>query len=133
MSDKIAGMCLAAGIGLFSLGTAWADGYVVGHVTVMVGPDDVRDIYLGEMQFVGKTKLIAVHNGAVQGEFLYKVIKMDPDRYAEVWAKKSFREGVAAPTVKIGDAEVLEFVKYTPGAIGYVSTDPGSANVIMKY
>lgn len=123
---------IAAALLLATAG-AHADGYVIGHTSVNVGPADVREIYLGNMQFVGSIKLVPVDNGAVQGDFLTKVIKTDPDRYSTVWTKKSFRDGINAPSVKSGDAEVIDFVKRTPGAIGYVSANPGSANIILKY
>lgn len=113
--------------------TAVADGYVIGHLTVNVAPEEVRQIYTGNMQFAGSRRLIPVDNGAVQGEFLYRVMRMDPDRYFALWTRKTFREGVSPPPVMVGDAEVLDFVRRTPGAIGYVGTNPGSANVILKY
>ena len=118
---------------LFAASSALADGYVVAHVTVNVSPEEVREIYLGNMQFADSRRLVPVHNGAVQGEFLYSVIRMDPDRYSALWTKNSFREGALPPPVLVGDAEVLDFVRRTPGAIGYVGASPGSANVILKY
>lgn len=117
----------------FAASAARADGYVIGHVTVNVAPEEVREIFLGNMQFAGSRRLVPVHNSAVQGAFLYAVVRMDPDRYADLWIKKSFREGVMPPPVMLGDAEVLDFVRRTPGAIGYVGTNPGSANIILKY
>lgn len=110
-----------------------AEGFVIAHSSVNVGPNDVREIFIGNMQFAGSTKLVPVDNGAVQAEFLSKVVKADPDRYATIWAKKGFREGLNPPPVKSGDAEVIDFVKRTPGAIGYVASNPGGANVITKY
>jgi hypothetical protein len=50
-----------------------------------------------------------------------------------VWTKKSFREGINPPPVKSGDTEVADFVKKTPGAVGYVSSQPSGVNVIHKY
>jgi hypothetical protein len=120
-------------ISLFAAQAAQADGYVVGHVTVNVAPEEVREIYLGNKQFADSLRLAPVHNGAVQGEFLYSVIRMDPDRYSALWTKKSFREGGMPPPTLLGDAEVLDFVRRTPGAIGYVGADPGRANIIFKY
>ncbi|HJV93503.1 MAG TPA: phosphate ABC transporter substrate-binding protein, partial [Azonexus sp.] len=92
-----------------------------------------REIFVGNMQFAGALKLVPVDNGAVQGDFLSKVVKTEPERYATIWTKKSFRDGLNAPPVKSGDAEVIDFVKRTPGAIGYVGANPGSANVVLKY
>lgn len=125
---------IAVALAAFLAGlNAWADGYVIAHLTVNVAPEEVREIFTGNMQFAGSQKLVPVDNGAVQGDFLYKVVRMDPDRYAAIWTRKAFRDGVAPPPVLLGDQEVMDFVRRTPGAIGYVGTDPGRANVIMKY
>ena len=37
------------------------------------------------------------------------------------------------PPVKSGDAEVLDFVRKTPGAVGYVGSAPSGVTVIQKY
>lgn len=112
---------------------ALAEGYVVAHSSVRVGASDIKDVFTGNMQFAGSVKLVPVDNGAIQGEFLAKMIRMDPDHYANVWAKKSFREGLTAPRIKSGDAEVLDFVKRTPGAIGYIGRQAAGVNVITQY
>lgn len=132
MRNTTMALGLMAGLVLAPL-AAQADGYVIAHTSVNVGPSDVREIFVGNMQFAGSVKLVPVDNGAVQGDFLSKVVKADPERYATIWTKKSFRDGLNAPPVKSGDAEVIDFVKRTPGAIGYVSANPGNANVILKY
>lgn len=112
---------------------ALAEGYVVAHSSVRIGANDVKEVFVGNMQFAGAIKLIPVDNGALLGDFLTKVLKMDPDRYANTWAKKSFREGLSPPPIKTGDAEVLDFVRRTPGAIGYVGHHSAGANVILQY
>jgi hypothetical protein len=93
----------------------------------------VRDVFLGEKQLVGSTKLIPVDNGAAQAEFLDKVIQMGASKYTLVWTKKSFREGMTAPPVKGGDAEVIAFVKSTPGAVGYVKGEASGVKVLQKF
>lgn len=125
-----------AGIVAFMIiapGYALADGYVVAHSSVRIGANDVKEVFVGNMQFAGSIKLIPVDNGALQGGFLSKVLKMDPDHYANTWAKKSFREGLTPPPIKSGDAEVLDFVRRTPGALGYVSNYSAGTNVVLQY
>lgn len=112
---------------------AVADVYVIAHSSVQLGAGDVREVFLGNMQFAGGAKLQPVDNGPAQGEFLSKAVKMEPDRYNAAWTKKTFRDGVNAPPVKSGDAEVLEFVKRTPGAVGYVTSAPSGVTVVQKY
>ena len=107
-----------------------ADVYVIAHSAVNTATDEVRDIFLGEKQIAGGTKVIPMDNSALQKEFLDKVIKLDATKYS---SKKGFRDGLNPPPVKSGDAEVIAAVKATPGAIGYVSSAPAGVKVIQKY
>lgn len=112
---------------------AFADVYVISNSGAQLASTDVRDVFIGEKQFAGSVKLVPVDNGALQEKFLEAVMKMDASRYSTVWTKKSFREGINPPPVKSGDTEVADFVKKTPGAVGYVSSQPSGVNVIHKY
>jgi hypothetical protein len=112
---------------------AHADLFVIANTTVAVAPDDVRDIFLGDKQVAGGTKLVPVDNAPQQKEFLEKVLHVDAAKYNTIWVKKGFRDGLNAPAVKAGDAEVIAAVKATPGGIGYVSAPPKDLKVIAKY
>lgn len=116
-------------------GPAAADGLVVvTNPAVTLSPDDVRDVFLGEKQIAGSTALIPVDNASAQAGFLSQVIKLDATKYAATWTKKSFRDGVNPPAVKATDADVLEFVKRTPGGVGYVTAPPpGGVNVVKVH
>lgn len=121
---------------LMSLGFAHrgaaADLYIITNPGVNVLPSDVREIFLGEKQFSGSARLVPVDNAAAQELFLTKVIKMNVIAYNISWTKKSFRDGLTPPPLKSTDAEVLEFVRRTPGAVGYVTTTPSNANIVQK-
>jgi hypothetical protein len=101
-----------------------ADVYVICNSGVTLAPADVRDVFMGEKQFIGSVKLLPADNSAAQSAFLSKVLKMDAGKYSVAWTKKSFREGANPPPVKGSDAEALEYVKRTPGACSYVATQP---------
>lgn len=125
---------LAAGvIGLGAASSVRAEVVVIANSGTQIAPADVADIFLGEKQFAGPTKLVPVDNGPQQESFLSKVLKLDSGKYNNKWAKKSFRDGLNPPAVKSGDAEVIEYVKRTPGAVGYVGTSPAGVTVIQKY
>lgn len=109
------------------------DVFVVAHSSVNLTADEVRDVFVGEKQSAGSVRLVVLDNGSAQGDFLTKVVKVDAAKYASIWAKKGFREGINPPAVKGGDAEVIAAVKGTPGAIGYVSKAPADVKVIQKY
>lgn len=128
---------LAAALGLVSTGLAsapaHADLFIICNVATPVDSGDIKDIFKGEKQFTGTIKLIPVDNGPAQEAFLSSVMSMDAARYNTIWTKKSFREGLVPPTVKSGDRDVIEFVRKTPGAIGYVSSPPSGVTVVHKY
>ena len=107
------------------------DVVVITHPAVTLSPDEVRDVFLGEKQLAGDIKLVPVDNSSAQAGFLSQVVRLDAARYTTAWTKKSFRDGLNPPAVKATDAEVLEFVKRVPGAVGYVTVAaPAGVNVV---
>ena len=108
-------------------------GEVIANPSVTLTVDEVKETFQGDKQLAGGVKLVPVDNAAEQADFLAKVLKTEPTKYAARWTKKAFREGSTAPAVKGSDAEVLAFVKATPGAIGYVSGSSSGAKVLLKY
>jgi hypothetical protein len=109
------------------------DIYVVTSASVSISSEDVREVFLGEKQFAGNTKLIPVENGSLQSDFQSRVLKVDAARYASVWAKKGFRDGLTPPPVRSSDADVISAIKANPGTIGYVSAPSPDVKVIQKY
>lgn len=112
---------------------ALADVYVIANSATAVTEADIRDIFLGDKQLAGGTKLVPVDNAPAQDEFLSKALKMESAKYNSTWTKKSFREGLNPPSVRSGDLEVIDFVKKTPGAVGYVKSSPSGVKVLQKF
>jgi ABC-type phosphate transport system substrate-binding protein len=121
---------LAAGC---SSGAHANDVYVIANAELDLSPEEVKEIFLGEVQFAGSLKLQPVDNAGAQGEFLARVLKMSGSKYQGAWTKKAFRDGLNAPPLKASDAEVLSFVRSNPGAIGYVSAAPAGVRVVRKF
>ena len=86
----------ALSIALLAPGGASA-GEVIGHSTVSLSGDEIRDVFLGEKQFAGNLKLVPVDNAAIHTEFLSRVLQTDVQKYSARWTKKAFREGLAPP------------------------------------
>ena len=107
-----------------------ADVVVISHPGTSISAGDVKDVFLGEKQFASGTKLVPVDNASLQDNFLSKFLDMATSKYTSAWTKKSFRDGLTPPAMKSGDAEVIDFVKRTPGAVGYVSSAPSGVNVV---
>ena len=110
----------------------WASGanagdlYVICNAGVTLQASEIKDTFIGEKGFVGAVKLAPADNTAAQAAFLEKVLKVDAVKYAGIWTKKAFRDGVNPPPIKLSDAEALAYVKQTPGGCGYVATAPGA-------
>ncbi len=113
--------------------TPKADIYLIAHPDVDLSGGDVYELFIGEKQVAGSTRLVPIDNSPRQREFLSKVLKLSAGKYETLWTKKSFREGLNAPAIKGSDSEVLGVVKKTPGAIGYVGVIPAGVKVIQKY
>jgi ABC-type phosphate transport system substrate-binding protein len=108
-------------------------GEVIAHASVTLSVDEVKEVFSGDKQLAGSLKLVPVDNASQQADFTGKVLASDVAKYTARWTKKSFREGLAAPAVKGSDAEVIAFVKATPGAVGYVGGASSGVKVLQKY
>jgi hypothetical protein len=109
------------------------DLYVISNSGTTVASGELRDVFLGEKQFAGAIKLIPVDNASAQEDFLSKVMKMEGAKYAAAWTKKTFRDGANPPPIKGSDAETLEFVKRTAGAVSYVGSAPSGVKIVGKF
>jgi hypothetical protein len=124
--------CVGLGLGLGATAPALA-GEVIAHPSVALTAEEVKEVFQGDKQLAGSTKLVPVENASQQADFLGKVLQSDPAKHSARWTKKAFREGLTAPATKGSDAEVMAFVKATPGAVGYVSASAPGVKVISKY
>ena len=107
--------------------------YLIGGQGVALSGGEIKEVYLGEKVFSGSVRLIPVDNTAARAAFLSKVIGMTANRYESIWTKKAFRDALNPPTVLSTDAQVVDFVKRTAGAVGYVSTPPSGVTVIQVF
>ena len=122
--DEPSAILLAALLSLGCGSAFGADIYVIASPDVRLSSEDVRELYLGDKEFSGQVRLVPVDNQAALSEFVVKALGMNPQRYNTLWVKKAFRDALNPPALKTGDFEVLEFVKRTRGAVGYVSSVP---------
>ena len=107
--------------------------YVVAAQGVPLTGSDVKEVFLGDKTFSGSTKLVPVDNASVRDGFLNKVLAMNAGKYESIWTKKAFRDAVNPPKVLMNDADVIDYVKRTPGAVGYVASAPSGITVLQKY
>jgi hypothetical protein len=121
-----------AALGFLGGARAYAsDIFIVAHPDVYLTSRDIRDVFLGNKEFSADKRVVPVDNLAVQAQFTSKVLAMSLDRYNSIWIKKTFRDALNPPPVKANDGEVLEFIRRTKGAVGYLSSAPQGHGIII--
>ena len=110
-----------------------AEVFVIAHAPMQLSAAEIKEIFLGEVQFAGSTKVAPIDNTAAQADFLARVLNLPAARYATLWTKKAFRDGLNAPVVKGTDSEVLAFVRAQSGSIGYVTQVGPGVYVVGRY
>lgn len=106
-------------------------GEVIAHPSVRIDPADVRDVYLGERQLAGDLRLMPTDNLAAHEHFLAAILQTTVRSYEARWKRKTFREGLPPPPMKGSDAEVMSYVRSTPGAIGYLAGTAGPGVIVL--
>ena len=121
------------GLVVFTVSAMAGNVYVIAHPSVELSQFEVQQVYKGEQEFAGAIKLVPVDNAAVQSDFLDKAMHMDAGKYGALWIRKSFRAALTAPSTKSGDAEVINFIRNTRGAVGYVSAPSNDVKLLHQY
>ena len=120
-------------LALCSATCAVAEVYVICNNGTSLIADEIVDVFLGGKQFSGGVRLVPADNATAHEEFLDKVLRMSRTKYSNFWIKKSFRDGSHQPSLKTDDREILQFVRQTPGGVGYVKSTPTGVKIIGKY
>lgn len=132
---RLATMALACAVGS---STAAGGVVVIGHPG-LTGLDvpTLEKIYTGKVIQVNGVAIVAVNASAgspVRGRFLQSFLNQDEDKYTAYWVVRRYIGKGAPPRELAGSAAVIDFVKSTPGAIGYIDdteVQPG-VDVLLK-
>lgn len=89
---------------------------------VNVSEADIADIYLGDKKFESGIKIapLLYPEGAVKEGFLRETVRMTQKEYKLYWTKKIFQEGIPIPKTPASPADIVNTVKETEGAIGFL-------------
>ena len=85
--------------------------------------EDVREIYNGKIQFLAGKRLKPVDQSEdqeIRKVFLNEVLHLSKSDYTKHWMHLVFLEGTNAPVLRDDSAAVIQTVKESDGAIGYV-------------
>lgn len=111
--------------------TLSAELFLVAHPGVELPAAQARDLFLGEAP-ERSPALVPVDNTEAQADFLKRVLRLGHEQYDKLWSRKAYRDGREPPARLAGDAAVLDFVRRTPGAVGYVRRPGPRVKVIGK-
>lgn len=94
--------------------------------TATLDPDAIKKIFLGDIVNWDNNEVIMVvvtDEKEIHETFLKKYIKRTESQFGNVWRRNLFT-GKGAMSKKVGsNAEMVEYVAKTKGAVGYVSSD----------
>ena len=109
-------------------------GNIITNKNLSLTEADVKDVFTGEKLSAGDLTLKVVDNKTAIEEFCQKVLGLNKSKYTSLWAKKAFQDGIPFPKIQISDSAVIEFVKFTPGSIGYINGEASSdVRKLMSY
>jgi ABC-type phosphate transport system substrate-binding protein len=123
----IAGQALAAG------GVA-----VIGDARLArLDPLTLEKVYTGrviEVDGIPVTAVNANSGSTIRNRFLQVYLNQDEDKYTAHWTVRRYIGKGTPPRELSSSAEVINFVKSTPGAIGYIDEAevPPGVNVLLK-
>ena len=103
---------------------------VVTHLSTAqesISSEELSRIYLGKSKsFQGgasATPINQADNSKIRQRFEAEVLGMDKRKLKKYWSKLMFTGKGKPPKAMDGDAELLDYIASTPGALGYISGD----------
>lgn len=108
--------------------------YLIAHPGLAITRAEAREAWLGDTpaEAPESATLVASDNGPLQDEFLRKLLKLERAQYEKLWNRRAFRDGAQPPLRFRSDAEVNDYVRRTPGAVGYVRAPGSRVKVLGK-
>ena len=103
-----------------------------------LGWEEVNGIFLGKiMRWSNDDRIIIVlhSNDDIHEAFLKKYVKRTATQFSNVWRQNMFTGKGRIPVEKNSDAELIDYVSKTKGAISYISSDvtlPPGIKVLAK-
>ena len=97
----------------------------------------LEKVYTGrviEVDGIPVTAVNANSGSAVRNRFLQAYLNQDEEKYTAYWTVRRYIGKGASPRELRTSAEVIDFVKSTPGAIGYIDEAdvPPGVNVLLR-
>ncbi len=119
---------------LFSLSAAYADVLIVANKDVpenTLNQQEIREIFLGKrVQWSDNSRIrfatLAIPE--IHSMFLEQYVKMSEADWKIFWKRMVFTGRGLPPEIMAAESEMIDFVKKTKGAVGYVSSEGMAKN-----
>jgi len=114
---------------IFSAGHCFGDIAIIAHPsanTSNLTQETVRDLYLGNRQYVAQTRFIPLDqdgDSKIRQVFYERLIDKPENQVISHWSRLIFTGKGQAPISLTGDNSIIQFVKNNPNVIGYVDKD----------
>lgn len=118
-----------------------AAGPIFAGVTIIANPsvpgttiseNDLKEIFLGKrVKWSDNSRInfVLSKDYGTHESFLKNYVGRSTSQFDMHWRNMIFTGQGRAPTKLSSDQDVINFVASTPGAVGYVSSQPGSGNI----
>jgi ABC-type phosphate transport system substrate-binding protein len=108
---------------------------VIGHADVArLDAQTLEKIFTGRVISVDGVPVVAVNvsrGSALRKQFLESFLKQDDDQYTAYWTVRRYVGKGAPPREFSNVSDLINFVKSTPGAVGYVEEADVPAGVVV--
>jgi ABC-type phosphate transport system substrate-binding protein len=104
---------------------------VIGNKNIpTVDKKTVSKIYTGKLVMIDNVSVVPVNRSddKIRDEFLEKYLNMDDEKYIAYWTVRQYIGKGVAPKNINSTGEILEFIKSTQGAIGYITKSEMNKN-----
>lgn len=121
---------------LFLLCFSWVVVYTFPDVRIITNPGteipplkkkDIKDIFTGKRtrwNGSGKITIAILEDSETHSEFLREFVKKTPSQFRNYWRRKVFTGEGTFPRTFGSEAELMDFVAATKGAVGYIGSPP---------
>lgn len=119
---------------LFSLSAAYADVLIIANKDLpenTLSQQEIREIFLGKrVQWSDNSRIrfATLRTAEIHSMFLEQYVKMSEADWKIFWKRMVFTGRGLPPETIATEAELIDFVSKTKGAVGYVSSDGMAKN-----
>ena len=137
MAYRLSSIALVAFLTLFWPLSGQAGEYLVANVAPgdgVISRDDVRSMYLNQKPkwpSGQRVKLAMLAHGKERDDFLRQFVGKNSARFERYWKRQLFTGKGVPPQTFVRQSALLDYIRRTPGAIGFVEAEVAPTGVFI--